>query len=130
MVKSDKEVQACGLHAARKLKRKDPKSSIKTKWIQNEKQGRGKRRQQVMEQLLLEGCELCRANEDFWLAPGCAVNKVEFCRLPMIAAIFKASEHTHDEWRMGLREWMKRVYIFNKKWRWKPAMKQCQEILK
>lgn len=48
-----------------------------------------------MEQLLLEGCELCRANEDFWLAPGCAVNKVEFCRLPMIAAIFKASEPTH-----------------------------------
>ena len=108
MVKSNKTVQAHGLHAARKLKGKDPKSSRKTKWIQNEKQCGEKRRRQVMEQLLLEGCELCWANEDFWLASGCAVNKVEFCRSPMIAAIFKASECTHDEWMMGSREWMKK----------------------
>lgn len=46
-----------------------------------------------MEQSPLVGCELCQPNEDFWLAPGCAVNKVEFFGLPMIAAMFEALEH-------------------------------------
>lgn len=40
-----------------------------------------------MEQSLLVGCELCRKNEDFWLVPSCAVNKLEFRRFPTIAAI-------------------------------------------
>lgn len=36
---------------------------------------------------LLMGSELCRENEDFWVAPGCAVNKLEFCGFPIIVAI-------------------------------------------
>lgn len=65
-----------------------------------------------MEQLLLMGCELCRTNEDFWLAPGCAVNKVEFCGFPLIAAIFKALKCTQDKWMIGWRGWMKKESVF------------------
>ena len=74
--------------------------------------------------LWIVSCELCRANEDIWLAPGCAANKVEFCQLPMIAAISKALECTRDKWWVQGGEWRKRVYYtYNEKWRWKPAMK-------